>query len=132
MDITDQDKEIRNLFQDFSPRLGSSDRFMREVERRCMAVETLREICERKQKENRRAVVFAALAGFVAGILMAFAVPYIKDFIGVFLTHVMSALPRIPQLSDTALYYPAWIIAAAITVVVSLSTFSITKANARA
>lgn len=131
MNTSDHDKAIRNLFQGFNPELRSSAKFMDELNERCRAVDMLREICQKKQRENRLAVIIASITGFITGILMTLAFPYIKEMMSALIMRGMVAFPRLTRIPDIALDYPAWALTAVITVAVSLSTYSLVKANAR-
>lgn len=64
-----EDEQLRRLFADFNPPISPASRFMERLERDMQRVEMVKEATLRLQRRNRVAVVLAALAGFVAGVV---------------------------------------------------------------
>lgn len=125
----DDNKKLQELFKGFNPRLGSSsDAFMATLQRNMAAVESIRAQCETIKRRSRRAVVLAAAAGFVAGVVMTLLFPYISAFIaGITIT--------LPQLNIASLTFDpsitTWAIVAATSIVAALTTYDLASSALR-
>lgn len=114
-----EDKGIGTLFADYRPDLTSDFVFMQRLERNLDAVEIVRERNEATRRRGRRALVAAALAGFVVGALLTLAVPYMTKAVNDLLSStVLESLP-----ARTG-YLASWLIAAAATMFASVTTFT--------
>lgn len=63
------DDKIKSLFADFNPELSSDTQFMARLQRTIEAVEFMKQQNAIFHKRNKTAVVVAALAGFIVGVL---------------------------------------------------------------
>lgn len=114
-----EDKGVEKLFADYRPDLTSDFVFMQRLERNLDAVEIVRKRNEATRRRGRRALVAAALAGFVAGAIFTLAVPYITKAVNDLLSStVLASLP-----AQTG-YLASWLIAAAATIFASVTTFT--------
>lgn len=75
--MNEDDKEIRNLFADFRPELGSTDDFMAKLDAKLDAVEFIKQHNSAVKRAYRLAVWKAAAAGVLAGFIMGLIAPYI-------------------------------------------------------
>ncbi|MDD3387918.1 MAG: hypothetical protein PHC48_06735 [Prevotella sp.] len=66
-DMTNQDEDLRQLFADYRPDLGSGDDYMQRFQRKLEAVEMVRQYVEAHQRRNRLTVVAALVLGVVLG-----------------------------------------------------------------
>ena len=88
-----EDDKLKNLFAGFQPPLSSDREFMRSLERRLEAVEMVREHLAAERSRNRKAVVIAAMVGFVAGFLFSLALPYLSAMVADWKLSLPSASP---------------------------------------
>lgn len=75
--MNDDDKLLKDLFAAFDPELPSDTRFVDSLQRRLDSVELIRQRSAELRSRSRKAMVIAALVGFVAGMLFSFAIPYV-------------------------------------------------------
>lgn len=122
MEHNDNDKDLRELFGDFHPELPSDDTFMRQIDSRLDAVETLRRITERQKHACRVAVAAALIAGFASGVACTLLMPSMMRF----------AYELLGGLAATYTTMPAalcWVGAAAVTSLVATGVFSAARAG---
>ncbi len=117
-----EDDKIKDLFAAFTPELTSDTGFMRRLERNMEAVEIVKRRNAEVRRSNRRAVVLAALTGFVCGVVLTLLMPFISPLI----VSAAGAL-RLPFIDAEAISSVAnivcWIIVGAAAVAASLSTY---------
>ncbi|MCH5182485.1 MAG: hypothetical protein J1F06_07600 [Prevotellaceae bacterium] len=65
-----EEDKLKDLFEKFDPELSSPALFMEKLEEKMQAVEFVRQHYAALQRKNRRALCFAALAGFLAGAFL--------------------------------------------------------------
>lgn len=75
--MNEEDKEIRNLFANFRPELGTTDDFMAKLDARLDAVEFIKQRNLAVKRAYRLAVWKAAVAGVLAGFILGLIAPYI-------------------------------------------------------
>lgn len=75
------DADIRALFNAYRPTQSSDTDFMRRLEQKMDAIEFIRRRNTCTVRRYRRAMVAAAIAGFVSGAVFTMAVPYIGHYI---------------------------------------------------
>ena len=80
----DKDDDLQKIFNDFRPQMTSDSEFIRELESRLEGVELVKRRVSLLRRVNRGAAIWGALAGFAAGILTTIVVPYLSDFLSVF------------------------------------------------
>ncbi len=77
-----EDKDLQELFSAYNPTLISDREFMDRLQSSLDAVESLRAssaaVYSDMRRRNRIAVVCAALAGFLTGLLFTYAMPFIN------------------------------------------------------
>lgn len=130
---------LRELFDSYGPRLTSDFVFMQRLERNLDAVELVKSRNEATLRRSRRAVLVALLVGFTAGCLLTLAVPCIAQFVDTLLasstSSIVTSSSSLIATGGTFVGYslnslfPApgilvgWLLAAATTMLVSVSTF---------
>lgn len=110
--MTEQDKDLKQLFEYFSPELNDTDSFMKKLENRLDGVEFIRESSRKTLRNYRHAIIAACVAGFVSGALMTVLFPH--------LVALVSSFPRLTDYSNIV----AWILAAAITCVITFTAYT--------
>lgn len=75
------DKELRNLFEDYQPEIKDDFKFMMRLRRNIDAAEIVRKQNERVIKRNRIALVLSTLLGFISGILFTIIQPSLQFFL---------------------------------------------------
>ncbi len=86
-----EDDKLKDLFQDFDPKLSSSCQFMSRLQKSMEAVEIVRRHNHALKKRNKLAVAIAAGCGFAAGVLFMSLIPLVSDWIstfGISLSHI--------------------------------------------
>ncbi len=111
-----EDEQLRRLFADFNPPMSPASRFMERLERDMQRVEMVKEATLRLQRRNRVAVVLAALAGFVAGVVFMALYPVFSQW----MEEVRIAIPAVTAEAG----YMIWIVMLALlTIFASLGTY---------
>ncbi len=121
--MTMDDDKLKNIFHDFDPVISSDIRFMDKLQRNLNAVEIVRQQNRMMLARNKRAVVIAAMAGFLVGLIFSFALPYIGDMIaGLRPTLDVGSVGYI--LADNYQLI-TWLIIGAVSVFTSLNTYEL-------
>lgn len=111
-----EDEQLRRLFADFNPPMSPASRFMERLEHDMQRVEMVKEATLRLQRRNRVAVVLAALAGFVAGVVFMALYPVFSQW----MEEVRIAIPVVTAEAG----YMIWIVMLALlTIFASLGTY---------
>lgn len=76
-----EDDKIKAIFQSYQPELTSDTLFLSRLKRSMNAVELVKQHTEKSRRNNRIAVIVAALTGFVSGIIMTLFLPLINEVI---------------------------------------------------
>lgn len=110
--------EFDKLFSDFNPEL--KDDFMSKLTDRLDAVEMVKEVNDKRLRVERRSALIAAVAGFIAGVIMTLL--YSK---------IASAVSSIGfnrfELSAVVVQCVTWIIIATTAVFVGLAAYDLTS-----
>lgn len=120
------DDDIKNLFKDFSPTLASDTDFMARLQKNMAAVEAVKNHVATLQRRNRIALVAAAFAGFVMGVICTLLVPYIGNIWG----PVSFSIPHIhlPEINiDWRIV--GWLLSGTLGVLTAMQTYSFTLAR---
>lgn len=80
-DTPTQDDELKALFSNFNPLMSSDKRFITRLQRRLDTIDRLNHEMVTMRRRNRRAVILATLAGFVAGVLTCLLLPSLTSLI---------------------------------------------------
>lgn len=123
MEQNDNDNDIRELFSDFRPALTSEDDFMRQLDKRLDAVETLKLITTRQKHANRIAVAAALLAGFTSGVACTLLMPKMM----IIATNLLGPLALTYSNMPETL---CWLGMAAVSSLVATGVFSAARASA--
>lgn len=118
-----EEDKFKKLFADFEPELSSDAVFEERLERKLDNVEIIRRNNAVVLSNTKKAVAIAALVGFVVGILLAPAVPYLSGLVSEWLM----TLPEETVLSVLAANFPtfAWLIVAAASVICAINTYDL-------
>lgn len=118
-----QPDELEKLFSDFNPEL--KDDFMSKLTERLDAVEIVKQANERRLNRERRSALYAAIAGFIAGIIMSALYSRIASAVSSIGFNHMSLGPE-------AVTLVTWIIIAATTVFIGFAAYDLTRTLAGA
>lgn len=121
-----EDNDIKSLFAGFKPDMGPDFDFMARLEQRLDSVEFVKQQTAQVKARCRRAVVFAALVGFIAGFLCSLLLPYLQEAIA----NWQPTLPDNSFVNSLAANFNviAWIIIAFTSVVAALNTYEFSLA----
>lgn len=123
-----EDDKLNELFNDFHPNLSPDSCFMSKLEDSLDKVEFIRQHNFEMRKRSKKAVVIAALSGFITGIIFMLLVPYTDNIVRTFKLSIPQFGPDILFLSYNIL---TWIIAAFLSVVSALTAYDITILRAK-
>ncbi len=116
------DKNLKDLFSGFDPEISSDNLFMSRLQRSLDSVEIVKQHTEAVARRQRRAVVWATFAGFVAGVVMALISPYIIGW----LSGLEFKLPAVAGLSpDILITTMTFAVIAAVSVAISLGVYDL-------
>lgn len=121
-DTPTQDDELKALFSNFNPHISSDKRFMTRLQRRLDTIDRLNHEMVTMRRRNRRAVVLAALAGFVAGVLTCMLLPSLTSLI----TKPDLSYPVFSLVSSVSPVM-LWLLPAGATLLASLGVYSLTS-----
>ncbi len=68
--MMEKDKDLAQLFADYRPQLGDSERFMQRMEQRMHVVECLKEMQRIQRRQHRHALLAAFAMGIAAAIVV--------------------------------------------------------------
>lgn len=110
-----EEDKIKALFDDFSPDLSDSDRFMEQLERNMEAAEAVKEQISSAHHRSRRAAAVAAVAGFASGAATAMLASWMVPK----LVSTIPAYQGFPNIyADSAI----WLLTAAVALLTSMGT----------
>lgn len=117
------DDKIRNIFEQYNPRLSSSERFMSELSRNLESVEMIKRHTAEVRRRSRRAVVTAAVVGLITGMILMWLMPYLQAAV----MNWQAAMPSVGGLNIIIDHYMliSWIVTAVVCVVVSLNVYEL-------
>lgn len=118
-----EDDKIKSLFSTFEPELSSDFRFMRNLEEKLDSVEIVKQHNAEARTRSKKAMTFAALAGFVVGLLFSLILPYISRVV----SDWQKTLPNESDLNILAdnVSVIAWILILGTAVFVALNTYEL-------
>lgn len=120
------DNQLNELFRNFNPSQSSSELFMEQLRRNLEAVEIVKQHTQSLRKSTWLAVTFAALCGFMAGVVLTLLFPVMTNWV----SSADISLLYIPveKLSiDFATVY--WVAMAGVCGLLSLSAYEIALAR---
>lgn len=75
-----KDTKIKELFETYQPEMtADSSDFIKKIDRDIRIVEMVGAKARKEARNNRRALVFSALAGFVAGVIAMLLMPAVNE-----------------------------------------------------
>ena len=118
-----EEDKIKDLFQDFQPRLSSDTLFLSGLKKHMEAVALVKRHAAAARRRNRIAVAVAALSGFVAGVIFTLLMPLLGDR--------ASALKfSLPSIGIPSVTFDSqiitWTIMAALSVTIAVNAYEIT------
>lgn len=114
---------LKELFGNFNPDLSSGSDFIARLQQRMDTIEMVRQYNAELRRRNRIAVMIAALAGFIMGVVLTLLMPLIGDWIATFRLSVPGHAFNID------LHYIAWVLLAAVSMITALNTYEIALAR---
>lgn len=114
---------LKELFGNFNPDLSSGSDFIARLQQRMDTIEMVRQYNAELRRRNRIAVMIAALAGFIMGVVLTLLMPLIGDWIATF----RLSLPG--HAFNIDLHYIAWVLLAAVSMFTALNTYEIALAR---
>ena len=113
-----EDDKLKKLFAGFDPEMASDACFMSGLRKSMEAVEIVRQHSMAMRRKNRKAVVIAAVAGFVSGVLFTLLLPMIGEWLHTSRPTAMASL---------ALHYRmvAWIAVAGASALIAKNTYDV-------
>lgn len=75
------DDAIKNLFDNYNPRLSSDSRFMAQLEWKIRAVDHLETMMQSRRKTRRTSLIISAAAGFIFGMISTLCYPLLAEWI---------------------------------------------------
>ncbi len=118
-----EEDSIKKLFDGFNPELTSDTMFMSRLQRNMEAVELVKRNSAAVRRRNKTAVVVAALAGFVTGVLLTLLLPHICSWFSTIELY-LPGLNMQPLTLDTQLLY--WLAAAMVSGITAHNAYEIT------
>lgn len=121
-----EEEKIKEIFNNFNPVLSSDATFMSDLQRNMNAVEIVRNRNTELHRRGKRAIVIAALAGFVAGVATTLLMPCITAIVG----DINITIP-IPTSHPVAIDYTliCWMATAVISSTIALNTYKIAMSS---
>lgn len=74
-----EDDKLKSMLTNFEPELSSDFQFMSKLERSLNSVEILKQHAAEVRSRNKKAVVLAAVLGFIVGMLFSLSLPYLSS-----------------------------------------------------
>lgn len=74
-----EDDKLKSMLTNFEPELSSDFKFMSKLERSLNSVEILKQHAAEVRSRNKKAVVLAAVLGFIVGMLFSLSLPYLSS-----------------------------------------------------
>lgn len=119
-----EDEKLRELFTRFEPELEPDQLFLAHLEKQMRAIEILREYNVKFRRRNRIAVIAAALAGFVTGVIFTLLLPSFSQW----LTTVSFTIPYVSLPAMTInLEYLSWAVMAILSVAAAVSVYELMR-----
>lgn len=115
-----EDIQLREMFRGFDPHLSSDSLFMTALKGKMEAMEDVKREQERFRRSSRRGTAVAALAGFIAGVLMTLLTQHLMPMIAK-IPSIASSMPA-PALDIAACTVP-WLLTAAVSLTVAMRSY---------
>ena len=111
------------MLTNFEPELSSDFQFMSKLERSLNSVEILKQHAAEVRSRNKKAVVLAAVLGFIVGMLFSLTLPYLSSAVAEW----QLSLPGDSMLNALADNFTiiAWIAIGGTSVLTALNTYEV-------
>lgn len=118
-----EDDKLKSLFSNFEPDLSSDFQFINKLQKSLNSVEIIREHAAEVRSRSKKAIVIAAVVGFLVGFLFSMALPYLSDAV----SNWQLTLPRESVLNSFANNFTtfAWLIIGGTSVLAALNSYEI-------
>ncbi len=118
-----EDDKLKSMLTNFEPELSSDFKFMSKLERSLNSVEILKQHAAEVRSRNKKAVVTAAVLGFIVGMLFSLALPYLSSSVAEW----QLSLPGDSMLNALADNFTiiAWIAIGGTSVLTALNTYEV-------
>lgn len=118
-----QDDKLKYLFSNFEPELSSDFEFMNKLQRNLNSVEIIKRHAAEVRARSRKAVLIAAVVGFIVGFMFSLSLPYLSDAV----SNWQLTLPSESMLKTIANNFTtiAWFVIGATSVLAALNSYEI-------
>lgn len=118
-----EDDKLKSMLTNFEPELSSDFQFMSKLERSLNSVEILKQHAAEVRSRNKKAVVLAAVLGFIVGMLFSLTLPYLSSAVAEW----QLSLPGDSMLNALADNFTiiAWIAIGGTSVLTALNTYEV-------
>lgn len=121
-----EDNDIKKLFNTFDPELPSDFDLMSKLQHRLELMEMIKHEQMAMQRRNRMAVLIAAMAGFIMGVVLTLLYPFAAEWL-----HAIDFRQSAADLPTglTAYNFIAWGLLATLSGVTALNAYEIALAK---
>lgn len=118
-----EEDKFKTLFSDFEPELTSDFQFMNRLRRNLNSVELIKRRNAEARIRSKKAVVIAAVVGFIVGFLFSLSLPYLAEAV----SNWRLALPGGSALIALADNFAtiAWLVIGATSVFIAINTYEL-------
>lgn len=121
-----EDNDLKKLFSAFDPELPSDFDFMSKLHHRLELMELVKHEQQAMQRRNRKAVVIAAMAGFIMGVILTLLYPLAAEWLrSIDFGQPAAGLPA----GLTACTVITWVLMATLSGVTALNVYEIALAK---
>lgn len=127
------DSQIKQLFSGFRPTLSDDVSFMARLDERLAIIDDVLEYRERLRRQSRRAIVVAALLGFLTGVVFSLLLPYLQSFITILIDSFSLTVSSLNLPGEIPLpsMVISWCILAVAVIAASLSSYNLMLSRIR-
>lgn len=118
-----EDDKLKFLFSNFEPELSSDFQFMNKLQQNLNSVEIIKQHTAEVLSRSKKAVVIAAVVGFIVGFLFSLSLPYLNEAV----SNWQLTLPSDSVMSALAHNFTtiAWLVIGATSVLAALNSYEI-------
>lgn len=118
-----EEDKLKTLFSDFEPELTSDFQFMNRLQRNLNSVELIKRRNAEARIRSKKAVVIAAVVGFIVGFLFSLSLPYLTEAVSNWRLELPSGSALIALADNFATI--AWLVIGAISVLIAINTYEL-------
>lgn len=118
-----EDNKFKFLFSNFEPELSSDFQFMNKLQQNINSVEIIKQHTAEVRARSKKAVVIAAVVGFIVGFLFSLSLPYLSEAV----SNWQLTLPRESVMNALANNFTtiAWLVIGGTSVLAALNSYEI-------